>query len=120
MLVLVLHSATTTGGWRGCSLCSGAGPVVRSWDRQRYCVGDVRRDDHGLVARQDGLAKRHDGSGLVHGLDGPRTVHAIGLAVERLLGRSTVAIQSAVLENSSILRSGYPDTQQKPRTIDSG
>lgn len=66
-------------------------------------ASDKSGNQHGLIARQDGLAPGHLGTTLVDGLDGSGSLDTVGLVVEGLLNLTViVTVQAAVLRDESV------------------
>jgi hypothetical protein len=82
------------------SLSSGLDPVIGVGHSKGGRVDNVRSNQHGLVAGQDGLTEGDTLSGLVLAADGANPIIAVWLVGERLLDLAVfVAVEAAILSN---------------------
>lgn len=81
-----------------CLLRSGRGPIRGSRHSDLGLALDVGGDNHGLITRQDSLAKGHNLSSLVNYLNSTGSIYTVWLVVEGLLRLSFIAIQTAMLD----------------------
>lgn len=98
------------GQWKGFDrtqwnvLCRSASPIVRTRNGKLCPIFNVGRNQHGLIAREDGLTERNVPLGFVLAsyITGP--IYTIGLDWERFLnGSAFVAVKSSVLRPVSTL-----------------
>jgi hypothetical protein len=79
-------------------LCGSPRPITWARDRKLCPIFDAGRNQHGLIARENGLTEGDVALGLVLASYGSRAVNAVGLIGERFAHDSVfVAIQTAIL-----------------------